>query len=83
MHYSKIEADAHNAPALSKAQISAVASIATRLGVDRAMLMAWVSAGGISFSDLTCRAYGDSEERTLLTCEFINSVGGLTPVSWE
>lgn len=74
MHYSKIEAVRHTGPSLSKAQIGAVESIASRLGVDRVKLLACVLAGGISFSDLTWRAYGDSEERGLLTCEFINSL---------
>ena len=66
MHMSKIEA-------LSKAQTTAVEGIASRLGINPAKLLDWVKCGGISFSDLSWRAYGDRYERTRLANEFLSA----------
>jgi hypothetical protein len=66
MYMCKIEA-------LSKAQTTAVEGIASRLGVNPAGLLEWVRSGGISFSDLTWRAYADSDERMQLTNEFLGA----------
>lgn len=66
MYMCKIEA-------LSKAQTTAVEGIASRLGVNPARLLDWIRSGGISFSDLSWRAYADNDERMRLTNEFLSA----------